>query len=184
MHLGIGAGKDLAIGVIQLEFHLQGAQVGSRAFDGAHRLRRRRSSPVLGKAQLGREPRAWSPPRRPPAPARRSAACACRRHETIRCPLLWPALISAPMSVLRAVTTPSKGATTRLNDSRSRKRATLAAAESTWLSWRRHRRLFHRRPAWIPTRWRATPSSARWCCSIGFRWRAPSRDRLAPGVNC
>ncbi len=34
------------------------------------------------------------------------------------------------MSVLRAVMTPVKGATTRLNDSKSRSRATLAAAES------------------------------------------------------
>ena len=45
-------------------------------------------------------------------------------------PVLCPALINAPMSVLRAVMTPAKGATTRLNDSRSRNRATLAAAES------------------------------------------------------
>ncbi len=41
-----------------------------------------------------------------------------------------PALINAPMSVLRAVTTPSNGATTRLNDSKSRSRDTLAAADS------------------------------------------------------
>ncbi len=48
----------------------------------------------------------------------------------LRCRRSVPALIKAPMSVLRTVITPANGATTRLNDSSSRSRPTLAAAES------------------------------------------------------
>ena len=58
----------------------------------------------------------------------RSLCVSAMRNSSV--PALWPALINAPMSVLRAVMTPVKGATTRLNDSSSRSRDTLAAAES------------------------------------------------------
>src|SRR6185312_13913185 len=62
---------------------------------------------------------------------RSSATDAMRKSSLGAAPLAEPASISAPISVLRTVTTPEKGAYTRSNDCSCCRRRTLACAAST-----------------------------------------------------
>ncbi len=130
MHFCVGAGEDLTLGIIQFEFDLQGAQRRVQGIRCSHDCGREGAVRVLRKSQRGFESWLGRRGERFRYPHKNAQFVRIGNAEQFRCRLLCPALISAPTSVLRAVMTPVKGATTRLNDSKSRSRATLAAAES------------------------------------------------------
>ena len=112
MHLRIGAGQQLAAGVVDLQLDLQRARDRIERVRGAGDGRGVTPARMVGELEGGGD-------------AGADGGSIRLRHLHVdaqpmrigdakqRLPGLWPApaLISAPMSVLRAVMTPSKGAT-------------------------------------------------------------------------